>query len=65
MSYNHNRELISSTFSTLKAKIVANFPAISKLRNGFIGLRRGLGNFGNYAQQQFQNSKNYSSTKSL
>lgn len=48
---------ISSTFSTLKAKIVANFPAISKLRNGFIGLRRGLGNFGNYAQQQFQNSK--------
>ena len=48
---------ISSTFSGLKAKIVANFPAISKLRNGFIGLRRGLGNFGNYAQQQFQNSK--------
>jgi len=48
---------ISSTFRTLKAKIVANFPAISKLRNGFIGLRRGLGNFGNYAQQQFQNSK--------
>ena len=48
---------ISSTFSALKAKIVANFPAISKLRNGFIGLRRGLGNFGNYAQQQFQNSK--------
>ena len=48
---------ISSTFSILKAKIVANFPAISKLRNGFIGLRRGLGNFGNYAQQQFQNSK--------
>jgi len=48
---------ISSTFRTLKAKIVANFPAISKLRNGFIGLRRGLGNFGNYAQQQFQNSR--------
>ena len=48
---------ISSTFSVLKAKILANFPAISKLRNGFIGLRRGLGNFGNYAQQQFQNSK--------
>lgn len=48
---------ISSTFSALKAKIMANFPAISKLRNGFIGLRRGLGNFGNYAQQQFQNSK--------
>ncbi len=48
---------ISSTFSALKAKITANFPAISKLRNGFIGLRRGLGNFGNYAQQQFQNSK--------
>ena len=48
---------ISSTFSALKAKIVANFPAISRLRNGFIGLRRGLGNFGNYAQQQFQNSK--------
>ena len=48
---------ISSTFSALKAKIVANFPAISKLRNGFIGLRRGLGNFGNYAQQQFQNSR--------
>ena len=48
---------ISSTFSALKAKIVANFPAILKLRNGFIGLRRGLGNFGNYAQQQFQNSK--------
>lgn len=48
---------ISSTFSTLKAKIIANFPVISKLRNGFIGLRRGLGNFGNYAQQQFQNSK--------
>nr|DAN59849.1 MAG TPA: tail tape measure [Caudoviricetes sp.] len=48
---------ISSTFRTLKAKIVANFPAISKLRNGFIGLHRGLGNFGNYAQQQFQNSK--------
>ena len=48
---------ISSTFSALKAKITANFPAISKLRNGFIALRRGLGNFGNYAQQQFQNSK--------
>ena len=48
---------IKSTFNTLKAKIMANFPAISKLRNGFIGLRRGLGNFGNYAQQQFQNSK--------
>ncbi len=48
---------ISSTFSALKAKIVANFPAILKLRNGFIGLRRGLGNFGNYAQQQFQNSR--------
>lgn len=48
---------ISSTFSVLKAKILANFPAISKLRNGFIVLRRGLGNFGNYAQQQFQNSK--------
>ncbi len=48
---------ISSTFRTLKAKIVANFPAISKLRNGFIGLRRGLGNFGNYAQQQFQNNR--------
>ena len=53
---------ISSTFSTLKAKIVANFPAISKLRNGFIGLRRGLGNFGNYAQQQFQNSQNKASS---
>ena len=48
---------ISSTFNTLKTKILANFPAISKIRNGFIGLRRGLGNFGNYAQQQFQNSK--------
>ena len=48
---------ISSTFSVLKAKILTNFPAISKLRNGFIVLRRGLGNFGNYAQQQFQNSK--------
>lgn len=53
---------ISSTFSALKAKIVANFPAISKLRNGFIGLRRGLGNFGNYAQQQFQNSQNKASS---
>lgn len=41
----------------MKAKITANFPAISKLRNGFISLRRSLGNFGNYAQQQFQNSK--------
>jgi hypothetical protein len=48
---------INSTFNTLKTKILANFPAISKIRNGFIGLRRGLGNFGNYAQQQFQNSK--------
>lgn len=53
---------ISSTFSALKAKITANFPAISKLRNGFIALRRGLGNFGNYAQQQFQNSQNKASS---
>ena len=48
---------ISTTFNAMKAKITANFPAISKLRNGFISLRRSLGNFGNYAQQQFQNSK--------
>ena len=48
---------ISTTFNAMKAKIAANFPAISKLRNGFISLRRSLGNFGNYAQQQFQNSK--------
>ncbi|WP_338949623.1 hypothetical protein [Fusobacterium nucleatum] len=53
---------ISSAFSALKAKITANFPAISKLRNGFIALRRGLGNFGNYAQQQFQNSQNKASS---
>lgn len=53
---------ISSTFSALKAKITANFPAILKLRNGFIALRRGLGNFGNYAQQQFQNSQNKASS---
>ena len=53
---------VSSTFSALKAKITANFPAISKLRNGFIALRRGLGNFGNYAQQQFQNSQNKASS---
>lgn len=53
---------ISSTFSALKVKIMANFPVISKLRNGFIGLRRGLGNFGNYAQQQFQNSQNKASS---
>ncbi|ALQ36202.1 hypothetical protein [Fusobacterium hwasookii] len=53
---------ISTTFNALKAKITANFPAISKLRNGFISLRRGLGNFGNYAQQQFQKSKEKAST---
>ena len=48
---------ISTTFNTLKAKITANFPAISKIKNGFASLRKGLGNFGNYAQQQFQKSK--------
>ena len=53
---------ISTTFNALKAKITANFPAISKIRNGFILLRRSLGNFGNYAQQQFQKSKEKAST---
>ena len=48
---------IKSTFNTLKAKIIANFPIILKLRSGFNGLRNGIGRFGNYAQQQFQNSK--------
>ena len=53
---------ISTTFNALKAKITANFPAIGKIRNGFISLRRSLGNFGNYAQQQFQKSKEKAST---
>ena len=53
---------ISTTFNALKAKIIANFPAIGKIRNGFISLRRSLGNFGNYAQQQFQKSKEKAST---
>lgn len=53
---------ISTTFNTLKAKITANFPAISKIKNGFASLRKGLGNFGNYAQQQFQKSKEKAST---
>ncbi len=53
---------ISSTFNTLKTKIIANFPIISRLKNGFKGLKRRLGNFGNYAQQQFENSKNKANT---
>ena len=53
---------ISSTFNTLKTKIIANFPIISRLKNGFKGLKRRLGNFGNYTQQQFENSKNKANT---
>ena len=53
---------INTTFNTLKAKITANFPAISKIKNGFASLRKGLGNFGNYAQRQFQKSKEKAST---
>lgn len=53
---------ISSTFNTLKTKIIANFPIISRLKNGFRGLKRRLGNFGNYTQQQFENSKNKANT---
>ena len=53
---------ISSTFSGLKAKIVANFPVISKLRNGFNGLRNRIGRFGNYAQRQFEASQQKANT---
>ena len=53
---------IKSTFNTVKAKIIANFPVISKLRSGFNGLRNRIGRFGNYAQRQFEASQQKANT---